>query len=967
MARSGERVRAARWLEHGLSLACLIMLGAACFGAVLVGERSFGFRDAVHHYAPLHQRLAQEWAAGRVPLWDPHQNGGMPLLGNPTAAVFYPAKLLFAVLPWLWADRLYVIVHVYLAHFAARALFRSWGCRSVAASLGALSYAFGGPILLLYSNVLYLIGAAWMPLAWCAARSWIRHRRFSALLGYAVVLALIALGGDFQIALLTCVVVSLDAVCAALDHARVESSSGGRGSAGRWTAIGGVCFGLMVLAALWPTWTDWESNHPGVVKWCVFAGFWSLMGWALAPVLGRFGVRHVVQSVGGLAGAACLAAGLSAVQVLPTWEWLGQSTRASAELGFDRFGFSLVPTRVVEWIWPGVLGVPYPLNGSWRSVLPPESDPTFWVPALFQGSLTFILAFSALARGGRARWRLGAMGLVALLASMGLYAGLQGLPRWMPFLPGNGGSTSGVQAEFQAGIGSAYWLLTCVISGLELFRYPSKLLPWVALSVSGLAAFGWGDVRRGRIRSAVTAAVSLSIVSLLICITANFWLPELAGRASTTTGPFDARHAKLQTVFGLLWSASVGLAAAICIFLGRRRPAMQSALALGLLTLELAIWQRPFVWTIPSELFAERSAVADAIEAAERANPSRGPFRVHRPPVWYPRAWFEQSSPKRLDEMARWERDTLQPLHGLPLDYSYTMTLGIFESDEYLGQFRPFLRPAGAMAALLGVSSQQSVLYYPRRAFDLWNTRYFILPVDGLDWRSESRGYASFLFESELLAPSIDALERDGKLEEWRSQRDWQVFRNLRALPRVWVVHQVEMLPPLDRADRSRRHARQRALVYAADPLWTEPGRVVLDPARVAWVEADRRAARELSLDAAHEPGAEEVTIESYGSDRVVILANLRARGLVVLADAFAPGWTLTIDGQPAPVWKTNLGMRGAVVPRGLHRLEYRYAPLSFALGAGLSIACATLAIGFGGLRLLHGVASFRKAGRRVQ
>ena len=39
----------------------------------------------------------------------------MPLLGNPTAAVLYPGKLLYAALPYPWAARLYIVAHTLLA------------------------------------------------------------------------------------------------------------------------------------------------------------------------------------------------------------------------------------------------------------------------------------------------------------------------------------------------------------------------------------------------------------------------------------------------------------------------------------------------------------------------------------------------------------------------------------------------------------------------------------------------------------------------------------------------------------------------------------------------------------------------------------------------------------------------------------------------------------------------------------
>ena len=114
----------------------LVMLLLACFSAlsfcaVRAGrfsrDRQFGFRDAGHYYYPLHARVQKEWNEHRWPLWEPEENGGMPLLGNPTAAVLYPGKVVFAVLPYKWAARIYIVAHSVLAFAAMLILMRSWG------------------------------------------------------------------------------------------------------------------------------------------------------------------------------------------------------------------------------------------------------------------------------------------------------------------------------------------------------------------------------------------------------------------------------------------------------------------------------------------------------------------------------------------------------------------------------------------------------------------------------------------------------------------------------------------------------------------------------------------------------------------------------------------------------------------------------------------------------------------------
>src|SRR4051794_28806061 len=94
---------------------CALALLLVCYRAVLFGDGQFAYRDAAHFYYPLYLRVQQEWQAGRWPLWDPWQNGGQPLLGNPVAAVLYPGKLIYAALPYPWAVRAYVIAHTALA------------------------------------------------------------------------------------------------------------------------------------------------------------------------------------------------------------------------------------------------------------------------------------------------------------------------------------------------------------------------------------------------------------------------------------------------------------------------------------------------------------------------------------------------------------------------------------------------------------------------------------------------------------------------------------------------------------------------------------------------------------------------------------------------------------------------------------------------------------------------------------
>ena len=191
-----------RFAPQIVGLGCALTLLVVCFSSVLFRGHQFAYRDSGHFYYPLYRVVQQEWEAGRWPLWNPWQNGGTPLLGMPMAAVLYPGKLIYAVLPYPQAARWYVLAHTIIALLGMRA-GAGPGIERDRAHLAAMSYAFSTPVLSQYSNVIFLVGAAWLP--WGFARSTARSPWGTSwgILELSVVLAMQILGGDPEAAYLT--------------------------------------------------------------------------------------------------------------------------------------------------------------------------------------------------------------------------------------------------------------------------------------------------------------------------------------------------------------------------------------------------------------------------------------------------------------------------------------------------------------------------------------------------------------------------------------------------------------------------------------------------------------------------------------------------------------------------------------------------------------------------------------------
>ena len=71
----------------------------------------------------------------------------------------------------------------------------------------------------------------------------------------------------------------------------------------------------------------------------------------------------------------------------------------------------------------------------------------------------------------------------------------------------------------------------------------------------------------------------------------------------------------------------------------------------------------------------------------------------------------------------------------------------------------------------------------------------------------------------------------------------------------------------------------------------------------------------------------ETVQLIEHDADRLSIRADMACDGMVVLSDAFYPGWRARVDHRPAEIYEVNGAMRGVAVPRGSHTVTMRYRP----------------------------------------
>jgi Bacterial membrane protein YfhO len=177
------------------------------------------------------------------------------------------------------------------------------------------------------------------------------------------------------------------------------------------------------------------------------------------------------------------------------------------------------------------------------------------------------------------------------------------------------------------------------------------------------------------------------------------------------------------------------------------------------------------------------------------------------------------------------------------------------------------------------------------------------LPVDYMRIIS----YTDLLNVRYILTPAKE--QKPGAVYQ---DKDWKVYENPSGYPRAWTVHETIVEPSAERA---------------AERLGT-PG---FDARRTALIDVP------VAVEPLADGAQESAQVSAVTPNRMELEVDLQSRGLLVLSENYYPGWRATIDGQSAPIYRVDSGLRGLVVPRGHSRVVLRYAPASVYWGGLLT------------------------------
>jgi hypothetical protein len=153
------------------------------------------------------------------------------------------------------------------------------------------------------------------------------------------------------------------------------------------------------------------------------------------------------------------------------------------------------------------------------------------------------------------------------------------------------------------------------------------------------------------------------------------------------------------------------------------------------------------------------------------------------------------------------------------------------------------------------------------------------------------------------------------------------VLRDDHALPRAYLLPRTQSFSPA-------RHPALTATQLVASPD--------VDPHTMVLIENDPATPHEPQ---GSQPAVAASAVQDSGTHIVRVSASVEVPSYLVLNDFYHRGWTAHVDGQPARVFIANAVFRAVALEPGVHEVEFRFEPLSHAVGAAVSAIALVVAL----------------------
>ncbi len=135
--------------------------------------------------------IREQLSQGELPLWNPHQFGGIPFLAAAQNSALYPLSIVYYIMDLPAAFGWFTVLNLWLAGSLMYAFLRGLGVGRAGAMLGAVVYQFNGFFIASIAHQMITGAVTWLPLLLLMVEFTIRQQK---LLGRRAVIPWVALG-----------------------------------------------------------------------------------------------------------------------------------------------------------------------------------------------------------------------------------------------------------------------------------------------------------------------------------------------------------------------------------------------------------------------------------------------------------------------------------------------------------------------------------------------------------------------------------------------------------------------------------------------------------------------------------------------------------------------------------------------------------------------------------------------------
>ena len=929
-----------------LALGVLLVLVLVFFWKLAFTNLIIARGDIFYYFYPYRDFAAQAVREGRVALWNPYLFMGAPFMANSQAGFFYPLNLAMSWLDTTRAINWTIVLHIFIAASGAYVFTRSILRSSMAAALlAAISFGLGGYLGTQIEHVNQLQGLAWIGWIFLSYEYAIRRQQ-SVLstvrwLPLAILIALQLLAGHTQSVFITLVGLGCYAVWQLFESIFVDRPIGRREYVLRfahyaWPVMLAIIVAIALTAIqILPTLElTRNSARSGGLPTNLAVSFSldpRLLGRALLP-----DYEGALPAGGEFTAFFSVAALMLMTIGVTTWRRASVQTRAIAFIAFIGLFFALGGYNPLYYLMLKIPGFDL-----FRA-------PARWIVLfIFAGSLMAGVGLDAL-RERRVSWKSIVIAVVVILLLLGLVWISTGLIPAGASGPLERPSTQ----TLLLWLGALFITLALAFCALRITRYTLLITASLALLVV-LELFL--ATRQLTYNSRATAPDAL--LSLRPPVT---YLRQ-AGQGDTPPDRFlsisdilfdPGDKPELQSIFSdqLSESAFYDLIVATKMkeILAPNLPLYYRVPAVdgydgGVLPLKNYMeFQKLFLDPALIQTDGRLREQLQSIPSARWLDLMNAKYIITDKvgDQWHDGVLFDQRFETNFTSPPQSVFTELIPsmqADSLKVVYSAN-TYGPSEQRETAFNHECFSIPSGSTcpAELAIAFIDGETLTMPLNAHTAELTDGLL--VSDLNWSQPKQikrvtmsvGMPMTLYGIALTSRRTGAFESfvlapQGQFELIHSG-DVKIYENSTVLPRAFFVNDARSAANDDAAV---------ALMRAEE----------FDPASTVVIMGVNEEQRVGGTSPSVAPSLQP-TIVSYSPEYIAIDVNAQQSGYLVLTDAYYPGWTATVDGQPAVIDRADLMFRAVEVPAGQHRVELRYQPQSFTIGLVISIGTVVILIG---------------------